>query len=71
MSLRVVWKVLGRKRIIGGVYLPTLSKIEGEWKYEQFTCWEYSCAVYKPILPRDTGSIQEERKLLSNLFVWF
>lgn len=71
MSLRVVRKVLGRKRIIGGVYLPRLSKIEGEWKYEQFTCWEYSCAIYKPILSRDTGSIQEETKLLSNLFVWF
>lgn len=63
--------MLGRKRVIGGVYLPRLSKRGGEWKYEQFTCWEYSCVIYKPILTRDTGSIQEETKLLSNLFVWF
>lgn len=52
------------------IFLDSL-KTEEEWKCEYFTCWEYNYAVYKPTLPRDRGSIQEETKLLSNLFVWF
>lgn len=58
-----------KERDIGSVYLPRL----WERRMEVWTLYagKYNCSVYKPVLPRDRGSVQEETKLLSNLFVWF
>lgn len=47
----------GREKDVCGVYLPTLCKLEAEFKCEEVTRWECNCAVSRPILPRDRGSI--------------
>ena len=47
----------GREKDVCRVYLPILCKLEAEFKCEEVTCWECNCAVSKPILPRDRGSI--------------
>jgi len=47
----------GEEKDVCGVYLPIVCKLEAEFKCKQVTCWEYNCAISKPILPRERASI--------------